>query len=110
MLLVPCARPSSVWTQRTPLGGQDYILTFRWLQRMGHWTMDLADQDEDPIASGLVIVAQAPLLGLANVIDDRAPEGDLMCLDLGETGRDPGFGELGTDAFPLVYLTLDDLA
>jgi hypothetical protein len=105
---VPC-KPSgqSHWTQRTALGGRDYVLTFDWSQRDGHWSLSVADQDEEPIASGLSLVTDWPLL--RGVIDARRPPGELLVVDTLDERQDPGFADLG-DRFLLVYAEPEDLA
>lgn len=106
---VPCT-PGGVarWTQRTALDGVDYLLTFRWSQRDGHWLLDVADAQESPIVSGLALVV-GPVL-LAGVVDVRRPAGELVVVDTtGANDLDPAFDDLGT-RFVLTYVTAAELA
>lgn len=100
---VPC-KPGgeSDWTQRTALGGADFLLRFRWSQRGGHWLLTLSDADGAPIASGVALVTGLPLL--RRVVDARRPAGELLVVDVsGANDLDPGFEDLG-DRFALLYL------
>lgn len=106
---IPCT-PSgdATWTQRTALDGRDYLLTFDWSQREGHWRFTVADQDGVAIRSGLLLVAGLPLL--LGTTDTRRPAGDVVCVDTtGASDVDPGFSDLGT-RFALVYFTAAELA
>jgi hypothetical protein len=108
ILEVPCiAAEQSRWTQRTTLEGRDYLLTFEWLQRGGHWLLSIADQDGVPIASGLWLLTNWPLL--RGVRDPRRPPGELMVQDTLSRAEDPGFTDLG-ERFALAYYTADELA
>lgn len=102
MVTIPCTPGAAAhWTQRTSLAGRDYVLTFRWNQRMGHWVLSLADQDGVMIRAGLVLATLAPLL--RGVVDARRPPGELVVLDAaGTNDLDPGFSDLGA-RFQLCY-------
>ena len=107
MVIVPCTPGgSSAWTQRTGLAGVDYLLSFRWSQRAGHWFLDVADAGGTPIATGRLVSTGWKLL--RGVVDDRRPPGDLVCLDTLGQGMDPGFSDLGA-RFVLVYLDPSEL-
>lgn len=98
----------SSWTQRTALDGVDFILTFDWCQRFGHWRLDIADAQGVAIKTGVALTADVmPLLGL---VDPRRPKGELMVVDrTGATDADPGFADLG-GRFLLAYFSAADLA
>lgn len=89
----PAIRSRGSATMRTRLDGSDYVLTFQWNQRLGRWSMDVADQDSDPIASGIVLVTDFPLLSL--VTDVRAPPGTLAVYDTQSPQIDPTLDSLG---------------
>lgn len=107
-LAIPCSPGrESRWTQRTELDGREYHLSFQWNARTGHWSLSVADQDGDPIASGLVLVAGMDLL--AGSIDARRPAGALVVIDrLGQYDLDPGFSDLG-GRFVLGFLSNAEL-
>lgn len=104
MIEIPCTPAGeSDWTQRTSLGGADFLLRFRWSQRRGSWSLDVADSDGVAIASGVALVCGVRLL--ERVSDPRRPSGDLLVVDVrGTNDLDPGFADLG-DRFALVHLT-----
>lgn len=109
---IPCA-PGGVafWQQRTALDGVDYLMTFRWSQREGVWSLDIADLDGVAIVSGLVLVVGVSLL--RGVVDTRRPAGELVVVDTsGASDRDPGFDDLGAPGarFVLAYFTAAELA
>lgn len=109
---VPCDPQSqSRWSQITALDGVSYVLTFRWIQREGHWLLDVADAEGVAIRSGLALVAGQPLL--RGVIDTRRPAGELVVVDTsGANDVDPGFAEIGGPGarFVLMYVTAAELA
>jgi hypothetical protein len=95
MELVPCAPNGAAdFVQRTTLDGREYVLRFRWSQRAGAWTFDLADADGAPIRCGLGLRASYRLL--RGVIDARRPPGELFLIDATGALADPGFDDLGT--------------
>lgn len=99
---IPCVpNDGARWIQRTSLAGRDYVLSFDWIERAGHWIVSIADQDSVDIVTGIVLVVGAALL--RGVTDTRCPPGDLLVVDT--TGRndiDPGYTDLGA-RFQLVY-------
>ena len=109
MTEIPCT-PSgeSDWTQRTSIGGVDFLLRFRWSQRRGGWSLTLSDADGVPIASGVALVCGVRLL--ERVRDARRPTGELLVVDVrGTNDLDPGYGDLG-DRFALVHVTDAELS
>lgn len=109
---VPCtAAGVAAWSQRTALDGVEFELTFRWSQRAGHWTLDVADAEGVPIRHGLALLVGVPLL--RGVIDSRRPAGELIVVDTtGASDADPGFSDLGAPGarFVLAYVTAEELA
>lgn len=80
-------------TQQSQMSGRVYVFTWQWNQRLGRWTMGLADQDGVAIASGLVLVTDFPLLSL--VTDERKPPGTLAVYDTQTPATDPTLDSLG---------------
>lgn len=106
-LIVPTSTEQPWYRQRTTLDGRDYVLYFKWNQRNGRWYVDVFDQDERPIAVGVKLVTNFPLLRLFR--DPRKPAGQLTVVDMVATrreneanelivssDRDAGFCNLGT--------------
>lgn len=82
------------WQQRTTLQGRDFLLTFEWSQRDGHWYLSMADVDGTPIFTGRKLVDRWPLLRY--VLDAKRPPGEVFVADTLEQGKDPDFTDLGT--------------
>lgn len=112
VLFIPCAPAGeSWWSQRTRLGTRDYVLTFRWSQRAGRWSVDVADADGVAIVSGRVLVPAISVL--RGVRDARRPDGEIVLVDMQAGGvepiTDPTFASLGA-RHALVYIDGADLA
>ena len=118
IVAIPIASGTPNQRQRTSLDGRDYLLTVVHNQRLGRWFLDLADQDEAPIAQGLRLVTGYPLL--RTVTDPRRPSGELFVTDLQgsdelsaealqQQSRDAGLGELGV-RFQFVYFDAAEVA
>lgn len=108
--VIPTSRELSSYTQRTQIDGRDYLLRFQFNQRIGRWSMDVFDQDEDPIAHGLALRTGAQIG--RGIRDTRFPPGALMVIDqvalTAQESRDPGLFELG-DRFLLTYFTAEEV-
>lgn len=113
---IPVSRDLAFYRQTTTLDGRDYILTFRYNAREDRWYIDLADQDDVEIVSGLKLVCAHDLL--LRIVDERRPPGRLMVHDGAASdpatsvkidAEDPGFDELG-DTVVLLYVPEADLA
>lgn len=100
---IPC-RPSGQpqWEQRTQLNGVEYLLTFAWSQREGHWSLSIDDAHGNPLHTGLVFVAGIELVGQLGGVR-RVPGGLIVIDTTGANDLDPGFADLG-GRFALVYV------
>lgn len=92
LLLITSEEPH--YQQRTRLEGRDYLLTFTFNEREERWYLSIADEAEDPIASGLKLVANWPLLWPYRY-DPRIPPGELAVSDVSGDGSPPTLLELG---------------
>lgn len=92
---------------RIALTGRDYVLTFDWNQRDGHWFLSIATPDGTPIISGVKLVANHRLL--QGRLEALRPPGEIMVLDLLEPAIDPGFADLGV-RHTLNYFESSELA
>lgn len=102
---IPCI-PNGVphWTQRTQLDGTEYLLTFDWNQRAGHWSLSIADIDGEALHTGIVLVTGMALLNHNAGVGSNLRE-FIVIDNFADTGLgtlDPGFADLG-DRFSLVY-------
>lgn len=111
---IPVAN-TPTFQQRTQLAGKDYTLHFQFNQRLGRWFMDIHDQDDVPIANGVALSAEYPII--TSVIDARMPAGVFVLVDKKaeaidttpegklQASRDCGLAELG-DRFDLLFVAL----
>jgi hypothetical protein len=100
------AATDTYWDQLTQLDGREYLLRFRWMDRRSVWSLNIYDQDENPLALGIVLKVSWPLL--RRFQDPRLPPGLLMCLDTSGKDLDPRAAtDLGTRVI-LMYTTADD--
>lgn len=81
------------YKQRVDLDGVEFVLALSWNPRDEHWVLSLALADGTPVASGIRVVANAPLLQF--VSHPQRPLGELKALDTSGAGNDPGLTELG---------------
>lgn len=91
VFIIPTPNDQPFAEQRSTLDGSDYVLTFQWSAREGSWYLSVADESNDPIASGLKIVPNVPLG--RRVRDVRWPPGWIVALS--ENDEPPLFDELG---------------
>jgi len=106
---IPCTpNGQSEWTQRTQLSGVEYLLTFRWSQRVGQWSLSIADANAVPLYTGIPLTVGTRMLPYYAGV--RVIPGVMVVADTsvdGLTGDlDPGFDDLG-DRFQLLYYTRD---
>lgn len=94
------------YTQRTKLDGVEYVLTFEWNERDARWYFSIADEDGEPIASGVKVVADWPLL--RRVVDPRCPPGEIGAVDATGAGEPPGRYDLG-ERVKIYYYDADEL-
>lgn len=85
----------SNYTMRTRLDGRDFNLRFLWNEREERWYMDILSDADVPLAMGIKIVTNRPLIRYYKW-DSRLPQGELWAIDLSSiAGEPPGFNELG---------------
>ena len=83
-----------------------YTFTFRYNERMDRWIMDIADENEDDLLLGTVVLTEWPLI--QRFKDDRLPPGEFMAIDESGEFKYPGREELGNDV-KLFYIESGDL-
>ena len=102
------AATSLLFEQLTQLDGREYLLRFVWSTRESTWYLNIYDQDENPIALGVRLVVNWPLL--RRFRDPRLPPGLLFLVDMSNTNQeviDP-IDILPTERCPIFYFTVDD--
>lgn len=100
VVFIPTSNTDSLFWQTTTLEGRSYLLTFRWAERSGRWTLDIS-HDGEVLAAGIRLVADWPLLQPYKS-DPLLPQGELFALDFSGQGLDPRLRDLG-DRVELVY-------
>lgn len=98
------------YQQRTRIEGRDYVLSFAYNEREERWYLTISDEEEDPIATGVKLVSNWPLLGPYRY-DDRCPPGELAVSDISGDGSPPAQLELGEGKrCELFYFTAAEVA
>jgi hypothetical protein len=87
---------------RITLNGTSYHMTARWNSRASFWTLDIADENETTVISGLALRSGVDLLepftfGI----------GQLYMYDATETSTEATLSNISSDVF-LIYLTPDE--
>jgi hypothetical protein len=102
-------REDPYYTQRTKLDGRIYVMRFAYNEREARWYLGLADDADEPIASGIKLIANWSLL-YPYRYDPRAPLGELTVTDLTGDGSPPTLLELGAGKrCELIYWTRAEL-
>ena len=104
---IPLSPGVPFFRQRTQLDGRDYLLSFFWNEREEAWYLQLDDEAGVPIAAGIKLVLDWPLIG--RVADARRPPGSLMAVDPSGNPARPGLQDLGTRV-QLVYADAAEVA
>lgn len=108
-LLIP-TREEPYYQQRTRLEGRDYVLSFAYNEREARWYLTIADEAESPIATGIKLIANWPLLR-PHKWDPRCPAGELNVADISGDASPPTLLELGeSKRCELLYWTSAELA
>lgn len=87
------------FTQRTRIGGVDYMLRYAHNSRSDSWSLDISalggnDQEDVPIVTGMKIFIGNDLLRYAS--HELGPPGILIALSSDASRLAPGIDELGT--------------
>lgn len=99
---IPVAFDTPLYTERVTLDGKEYLFKFDWNDRENRWYMGLFSVTGDPLATGIKVVANWPLL--RKLAGDTVPPGVLIATDLSpQDGESPTYAELGTRVKLLYY-------
>ncbi len=98
--VIPVDSSSTNYTVDVALSGGVYRFGLYWNTRGQFWSLDILDPSDNPIATGLKLVADWELVsGLGN---SALPPGFLYCVDTSGQGLDPTESDLGTRVL-LIY-------
>lgn len=96
------------FSEFVPLEGREFLFRIYWADREACFYLNIADQDETPLATGIKLVVGWPLL--RRFVDARLPPGLFMCVDMSGAGAEIATPlELGYRV-PLLYVTSDDVS
>lgn len=84
---IPLALDCPLWSMRTTLDGREYVLGFDYLEREGRWILNVSDVAGAPLATGIKVVANWPLL--RQFVNPALPPGNLIATDVSNGGGEP---------------------
>ena len=100
--VIPVDSAGTNYTLDVSLSGSVYRFGLYWNTRGQFWLLDIFDQADTPLATGLKLVADWELIGGLGMAS--LPAGLLYVVDVSGQGLDPGIDDLGTR----VQLIYDD--
>jgi len=107
LAIQPDTTGSLYYDQEVQLEGTIYIFSYLWAPRETCWYLNILDQDENQIATGIKLVVTWPLL-LKYAAQATIPPGRLILIDMTGNNQDIQVpGDLGTRCL-LLYITSDD--
>lgn len=101
IIQIPVRNDTPAFRFQMTLQDRIYTFNFRYNSRSGIWSMDIADQIEDPIFSGIPLLTEVLLLN--GLVSPRRPLGDFVVIDESGKHLDPSRETLGKDV-KLVYI------
>jgi hypothetical protein len=81
-------------SQKVTLDGVPFVLSLAYNQREDRWYLSLADDEGNPLLSGLKLQANWPILFRYSYLT-TIPAGELMAIDTTTDGSPPTLLELG---------------
>lgn len=103
---LPVPEGLSNWDHRVQLDGSEYVLRFLWQDRVKAWSVNLSDQDNVAIVTGLKLVCNLDLLR-KYTHDARTPRGLLVARHAPGTIDVASFADLQTGTVELLYYPVD---
>ena len=88
---IPLQGVMTHFSQQTELDGKTFTFEFEWIERDQFWMLHIGDDNGNPLACGIKLVTDWPLLRR----DNGVFPGQLIALDSGETNRVPGLEDFG---------------
>ena len=95
MVQIPVFIDTPHWSERIALGSSVYILTFNYNARMDRWILDIADANNNALATGLPVLCMADALQNLGAKTPGMPPGVLFALDITGAGADPNATNFG---------------
>lgn len=107
MVTLPITQRSAQFRFACELDGVTYVLGFRYNDRDGIWRLDIGDANNTPLALGLALVTNMPLLRAVRTLPGLPP-GELMVIDTASGDTDPTFDSIGRRHL-VMYATLAEV-
>jgi len=73
-------KQNTQWRQQIELNDETFILSFKWNALNEYWSMNIFNQDEEPVALGIKIVTQFNLT--EQLVQAGMPKGDIICQNI----------------------------
>lgn len=96
VLVIPTPNDQPYYSQKVRLDGRDYLFHVAYNEREDRRYLSIHDEEDEPLVSGIKIIANWPLLRSYR-FEPRLPPGELMAIDLTGDDSPPGLNELGED-------------
>ena len=106
MYRIPVFEQNTAYSYTIQLEGRSYRFTFTWNERTRFWYLDIDDDQDAPVLSGIRVVIEWPLT--SRYRSAALPEGLLIAFELDASLDDPAFEDLGTRV-SLAYLDSSEL-
>lgn len=108
MVTLPITQRNAQFQFTCELDGVTYTLGFRYNDCDGIWRLDIGDANNAPLALGIALVTNMPLLTSVRSLPGLPP-GQITVLDMAGGTTDPTFDSIGR-RHVVVYVTAADLA
>lgn len=105
-VMLPLTPGDTDYTFGTTLNEEVFLLRFRWSFREECWYLDLSDENDEPLASGVKVVLGTRLGELYASAD--MPRGYLVLVDNSGSEEDPTLDDIGV-RLQLYFYTPDEI-
>ena len=100
------ASTATWWDMIVQLEGLQYIFEFLWSDRETCWYLNISDQGDNALATGIKLTVSWPLLRHF-VVNPALPQGTLFCQDMTGNSDDIASPEELGQRVLLMYITSD---
>lgn len=103
-LIIPVRADLPAYKFQIDLEAKLYTFKFRYNERMDRWVMDIADENENALLSGIAILTDWDLIGRFK--NDALPPGTFLAMDESGERKYAAREDLGND-IKLFYIESD---
>lgn len=107
MRVIPIGNQYAATTQEVVIDNKLLRLDVHWNTRGEFWSLDIYDDQAEPIVLGIKLVLGTGLLD--RYTSPKLPRGELMLVDTTDTLAKVGYDDLGTSAL-LVFMSAEELS